>query len=71
MHPFRMFISEIWVCVFATRSRYLKFGVYRGAWKGTARPTISTSSTIAYGGLKVGGSSSSFSEVSTAQRRLR
>ena len=46
---------------------YLKFGVYRGAWKGATRPTFSTSSTIEYGGLKVGDAASSFAEVSTAQ----
>ena len=46
---------------------YLKFGVYRGAWKGATRPTLSTSSTIEYGGLKGGDASSSFAEVSTAQ----
>lgn len=34
---------------------YLKFGVYRGSWKGTpAAPLRSTQSAIAYGALKVG-----------------
>ena len=48
-------------------SPYLKFGVYRGSWKGTAVPTAATRNTsIAYGAIKVGDDSSSFAEVSTA-----
>ena len=50
-----------------TISPYMKFGVYRGVWKGTGRPTVSKRSTTAYGGIKVGDEHSSFDEVSTAQ----
>jgi len=46
---------------------YLKFGVYRGGWKGAGRPVNATSTSISYGALRVGDEKSSFAEVSTAQ----
>jgi len=49
-----------------SKSPYVKFGVYRGAWKGAAtQPVHSWSSSIAYGALKVGDETSSFDEVNT------
>jgi hypothetical protein len=45
---------------------YLKFGVYRGTWKGASAPTLGNHTGIAYGALKVGDETSSFDEVSTA-----
>lgn len=45
---------------------YLKFGVYRGSWKGASAPTASRRSAIAYGAIKVGDENSGFDEVSTA-----
>ena len=53
-----------------TVAPYVKFGVYRGQWKGAGRPAHSNSSTIAYGGLKVGDEHSSYDEVSTAQAKV-
>jgi hypothetical protein len=47
---------------------YLKFGVYRGSWKGAAVPTAGNATSIAYAALKVGDETSSFAEVSTATK---
>ena len=49
---------------------YLKFGVYRGDWKEqNGHSPTARWSAISYGGMRVGDENSSFSEVSTAQRR--
>jgi hypothetical protein len=51
-----------------TRPPYLKFGVYKGSWKGRS-PQVRTATwaAISYGEMKVGDQDSSFAEVSTAQ----
>ena len=51
-----------------TRQPYVKFGVYKGDWKGRPdRPHTATWDAISYGAIKVGDENSSFGEVSTAQ----
>jgi hypothetical protein len=45
---------------------YLKFGVYRGSWKGASAPTVAKTTSIAYAAIKVGDATSGFDEVSTA-----
>lgn len=50
-----------------TAHPYIKFGVYRGTWKGTtATPPTARNSAIAYAAIQVGNENSSYAEVSTA-----
>jgi hypothetical protein len=49
-----------------TVAPYVKFGVYRGSWKGPTAPTRGNFTSIAYAAMRVGDETSSFEEVSTA-----